>query len=111
MLSGDEKPVPGPVVRYPIHHIGVVIAFCHWKDSREVDHAKNFARRWIDPCDELGPPDIGEDLAFHVLQFVQLVDRPPSGQNLDTAFRLEAVWIKKSEHVAPIAHDKPLSVR
>src|SRR5215471_8973404 len=110
IFPGKEEAIVRGIVGDAVHDIEVRAEVGGLEHTGEVDDANDFARGGINPHDIIGLPDVGEDLAFDVLQLVEVSDGLAIESDGDGAFDVEGGGIEKAESVGAVAEDKRLAV-
>ena len=76
------------------------------QQSAEIDHRRDPSARWIDADNVIGTPHVGQNLAFHVLQFIQPVHDASAHPDSDSPLFRKGHRIQKSNLAGAIAHDQ-----
>src|SRR5437660_12294691 len=88
-LASDEEAIPDGIIRDAIEDIGHGVVISGLEQAAKINQADEIACRWINPSDEFGLPDVGEDFAFDIFQLVEPGHRPAMIGNMNRPLDLK----------------------
>src|SRR5581483_12085909 len=104
-LTGHEEPIAGGVVGDAVENIRLR-GLARRQQATKVDVGLDGAGRRIDPRDEVGLPYVGEHLALHELELVEVLEGRAGRRDLDAPPLGERRRIEEPEVFGAVAHDQ-----
>lgn len=104
-FSGHEHAFPGCIVSDAIEHIFGPVAVHRAQQAGQINPAGDLAGRWGDSCNPVGLPDVGKQLAFHPLQFVEVVDGLACVTDLDPALFRQSLRVPNANLIRAVVHE------
>ena len=108
-FAGDEEAVAGGVVGDAVEDIGAV-AFPRREEAGEVDDAGDLAGLGIDADDVIRAPNVREDFAFDVFEFVEIHDRLAAICHANGVLGLQGFGIEETDLIGAVAHDERVAI-
>src|SRR5687767_6230988 len=101
-FPGNKEPVAGSIVSDSIQHAFLIGCPTRLTQPRKVDPSLDAPRVGVDARYALVVPNVGEDFAFDVFQFVKTVDHTAAIQHVDGFSDGKRFRIKEANPMAPI---------